>query len=228
MKHSIENFQLHAYLDGELTHQECVEIEQALEHDAELRNKLERFSLLKHNIKKSYLDLPVPELKSSLVKKEKKSRFIPKSAAASLFLGLILGAGFSNYSANSSLSTTVVEQQQSSKYLVHLDSKDIQKQKEALRKIDELFAESNQQVEVDLISNFHGVELLDVNNPNNIELQSLLNRYEHLTVFACKRALERAHKEGKPFDLMKSAVQDQPAIDRLAKRLNSGWSYIKI
>lgn len=228
MKHSIENFQLHAYLDGELTHQECVEIEQALEHDAELRENLERFSLLKHNLKKSYQNLAVPESKMSLVSKEKKRSFIPKSAVASLFLGLILGAGVSIYSVNPSLNSISFAQQQSSKYLVHLDSKDFAKQKDALQKIDELFAESNQQVEVDLISNFHGVELLDVNNPNNIELEALLNRYENLTVFACKRALERAQKEGKPFDLMKSAVQDQPAIDRLASRLNSGWNYIKI
>jgi len=228
MNHSIENFHLHAYLDGELSRQECLEIEHALEHDAELRNNLERYSLMKHNVKKSYQNLAVPESKMALSKKEKKRRFIPKSAVASLFLGLVLGAGASIYSVNSSFGPTLFEQQQSSKYLVHLDSNDIEKQKATLHKIDELFAESNQQVEVDLISNFHGVELLDVNNPNNIELEALMNRYENLTVFACKRALERAQKEGKPFELMKSAVQDQPAIDRLASRLNSGWNYIKI
>ncbi|HHT00461.1 MAG TPA: hypothetical protein ENK73_06360 [Thiomicrospira sp.] len=228
MNHSIESFQLHAYLDGELSRQECLEIEHALEHDAELRNKLEQFSSLKHTLKKSYQNLAVPESKMPFSSKVKKRRFIPKSAVASLFLGVVLGAGFSSYSVNSSFTPVTFGQQQSAKYLVHLDSNDIEKQKAALQKIDELFSESNQQVEVDLISNFHGVELLDVNNPNNIELEALLNRYENLTVFACKRALARAQKEGKPFKLMKSAVQDQPAIDRLATRLNSGWNYIKI
>jgi anti-sigma factor RsiW len=36
MSHSIETYHLHAYLDGELSADECLEVEKALENSAEL------------------------------------------------------------------------------------------------------------------------------------------------------------------------------------------------
>lgn len=228
MEHSIENFQLHAYLDGELTRKDCAEIEQALEHDEALLKNLESLSLLKQNMKKSYENLVVPEPKMSFSNKESKAKFFPKSAVASLFLGIILGSGITVYSVKSVLPSLGIQQQHTAKYLVHLDSNDINKQKQALQKIEALFTESDEPVQVDLISHYHGIDLLDVNNPNNAKLQALLDRYDNLTVLACKRALDRAHKAGKPINIMHSAIQDKVAVDRLAKRLRSGWSYIKI
>ncbi|QCU89172.1 zf-HC2 domain-containing protein [Thiomicrorhabdus sediminis] len=230
MKNRIENYQLHAYLDGELTHEECLEIEQALKEDAELRFRLEKFSTLKSDVKKAYLNLPIEQYVAT--PKEKKSNLKDGyfNIAASLFLGVMIGAGLITYSVEPNvMNSALVEQNQSNnRFLVHIDTNDIEKQHAALLQIEQIFVESTDKVQVDLVSNSTGIEMLDKNNPATEELQGLLKRFDGLTVYACQRALERAQKAGKPIELIPEAVFDRPAIDRLAERLTSGWKYIKI
>jgi intracellular sulfur oxidation DsrE/DsrF family protein len=227
MSHSIETYHLHAYLDGELSADECLEVEKALENSAELRDKLEDFKALKSSVKQTYSNLEQPEIQI----KEKQSNqawYIPKMAVASLMLGLILGAGFFKIMVDQTPVNGEGQESVSSNYLVHLDSDSMEKQQQAIAEIETLLANSKPGMKVDLISNFKGVQLFDVNNPNKDELNRLLDKYDNLTLFACKRALSRAKESGHPVNIMPQVKHDQPAIDAVVKRLQSGWNYKKI
>lgn len=227
MSHSIETYHLHAYLDGELSHDECIEVEKVLSIDTDLRQKLEDIKALKVDLQQAYAS--TPESNIHLTKRSpKKIWSIPKAAAASLFLGLVLGAGLLNVVVDKNGYGSAIEQSLSENYLVHLDSDTPEKQKLAIREIEALLSSGIPNVKVDLVSNFKGVQLFDVNNPNNSELNRLLEQYDNLTLFACKRALDRAIKRGKPINLMTKVQHDKPAIDAVVERLNSGWNYMKI
>ncbi|WEJ62727.1 zf-HC2 domain-containing protein [Thiomicrorhabdus lithotrophica] len=227
MSHSIETYHLHAYLDGELSHDECIEVEKALLIDTDLRKQLDEFKALKVNVQQTYES--IPESNIQLTKRTpKKIWSIPKTAAASLFLGLVIGAGLLNVVIDKNGYGSAIEQPLSENYLVHLDSDTPEKQQQAIREIEALLSSGSSNVKVDLVSNFKGVQLFDVKNPNNSELTRLLDKYDNLTLFACKRALDRAIKNGKPITLMPKVQHDKPAIDAVVERLNSGWNYMKI
>ena len=227
MSHSIEIYHLHAYLDGELSHDECIEVEKALLIDTDLRQQLEEFKALKVNVQQTYESIPEPNIHLT-ERTPKKIWSIPKAAAASLFLGLVIGAGLLNVVIDKNGYGSVIEQSLSENYLVHLDSDTSEKQQQAIKEIETLLSSAGPNVKVDLISNFKGVQLFDVNNPNNSELNRLLEQYDNLTLFACKRALDRAVERGKPINIMPKVQHDKPAIDAVVERLNSGWKYMKI
>ena len=124
--------------------------------------------------------------------------------------------------------STLMVQKQSENYLVHIDSDDLVTQRKAINEISDLLSSVNGAVQVDVISNYKGVKLFDKRNPNHEALQGLLNQYNNLTLFACKRALERAAAKGQVIDLIPQVQHDKPAIDAVVERLNSGWNYIKI
>lgn len=231
MNHSIETYHLHAYLDGELSHDESLEVEKALLIDANLRQKLEEFKTLKANVKKTYESLPETKINTPNKRPKqlpKKTWGIPKTAVASLLLGLVLGAGLLKVMIDQNSFGLTIGKPLSENYLVHVDSDTPEKQLEAIQKLESLLSSASSNVKVDLISNYKGVRLFDVNNPHNSELNRLLDKYENLTLFACKRALERAKAKGKPINIMPKVQHDKPAIDAVVERLNSGWKYMKI
>ncbi|MBN2865371.1 MAG: zf-HC2 domain-containing protein [Thiotrichales bacterium] len=230
MKHHIEPFQLHAYLDGALSPDECLEVESALTASESLRRQLEAFKAVKQQVKKTYSQFEPPKQNAPqpLTLQPKSSWWFPKSAVASLLLGFVIGLGFIELSPSPQTASAIVQQQQSENYLVHIDSDDLDKQRQAIEEISELLSTVDSTIHVDLISNYKGVKLFDVGNPNHQALQDLLSKYENLTLFACKRALERAAESGEVLNLIPQVQHDKPAIDAVVERLNSGWSYIKI
>lgn len=231
MRQKIETYQLHAYLDGELSQKECREVERALKFDKNLSLQLQEFKALKQQVKSAYSQFEPPE--RAVVKRPKSSIStwkVPKTAVASLLLGFVVGLGAVNFVSFESSQTVLAQAKklQSANYLVHLDSDTDYKQHKVLAELTSLLESVDSSVKIDLVSNDKGVELFNVNNPNHTELDKLLKQYSNLSLFACKRALERASEKGNNLVLMHSVNQDKPAIDAVVERLNSGWGYIKI
>jgi len=232
MARNFESYQLHAYVDGQLSREECLEIEHEMQLQPELEQEICQLRALKGQVKEMYQDIPVPQPKKQN-QKTKRVWSVPKAVAASLMLGIIVGAGSLHWyvNANSVMpfsQQNLVAQQQNGRYLVHIDSSDQLKQLAALQEVSRILEEGGDAVQVDFISNYRGVTLFDVNNPNRSELENLLSRYENLTLYACKRALERARDKGQKIQLLPQVKHEQPAIDAVAQRLTNGWKYIKI
>lgn len=224
----IEKYQMHAYVDGELSSPENIEIEQAMETDESLREEIIQISALKRHVKDSYKLVNVPPYQP-LVDNKKSGWQLPKSAVAALFIGVLLGFFSSNMPFNKAfLSSPSQQQMAEQKYLIHLDSSNPKKLAAALDQTEKLLVKGGQSMKVDFITNYDGVKLFDVNNPNRKKLEGLLSRFDNLTLYACKRALERAMEKDVRFQLLPQVKQDKPAIDAVVERLNEGWKYIKI
>lgn len=232
MARNFESYQLHAYVDGQLSREECLEIEHEMQLQPELEQEICQLRALKGQVKEMYQDIPVPPPQSQ-TRKPKRVWSVPKAVAASLMLGIVLGAGSLHWyvNGNSAMSfnqPSLLAQQQDGRYLVHIDSADQDKQLAALNEVSRLLENGGDDVQVDFISNYRGVTLFDVNNPNRTELENLLSRYDNLALYACKRALERARDKGQKIQLLPQVKHEQPAIDAVAQRLTKGWQYIKI
>jgi hypothetical protein len=86
----IEKYQMHAYIDGELSSPENIEIEQAMESDEALREEIIQISALKRHLKDSYQLINIPPYQP-IVDNKKPGWQLPKSAVAALFVGILLG-----------------------------------------------------------------------------------------------------------------------------------------
>ncbi|WP_319557838.1 hypothetical protein [Thiomicrorhabdus sp.] len=231
MAKKLESYQIHAYVDGQLSREECLEVEMAMQHDPELEQHICQLRGLKSKLKEVYNDIPLPKNAPLKTEKSKFSAF-SGSMAASIILGMFLGAGaLQLYLHGWQGSANVLQEQQqvaSSKYIIHLDSDDPKKELLALSEAQKLLSGGGPEVQVDMISNYRGVNLFEVNNPNRSELEALLNQYPNLTLYACHRAIQRALDRGEKIKMLPQVVQDKPGIDTLAERLIEGWRYIKI
>lgn len=224
----IEKYQIHAYIDGELSSPENIEIEQAMERDENLRDEIIQISALKRQVKDSYQLINVPAYQP-VVDPKKSGWQLPKGAVAALFIGILLGFLSVNMPFNKAfLSTPSQHQMAEQKYLIHLDSSNPQKLAAALDKTEKLLVKGGPGLKVDFITNYQGVRLFDVNNPHREQLEGLLNRFDNLTLYACKRALQRAMEKDVRLQLLPQVKHDKPALDAVVERLNEGWKYIKI
>lgn len=233
MAKTIETYQIHAYLDGELSPEECREIEARLRRDSALQQQVCELRALKSQLKTAYQALSVPpRTQANETKALKRIWSVPKTAAASLLLGMVLGAGAWNVHQGVQMPSepqlNAQAQPLQDKYIVHLDSEDAQKQLQALQQVEALLSEGSAHRQVDFISNYDGVKMFDVNNPNRAQLNALLERFDNLTLYACQRALQRVMEKGEAFEIIPQVQHDKPAIDAVAERLNQGWQYIKI
>ncbi|QKI88110.1 hypothetical protein [Thiomicrorhabdus xiamenensis] len=232
MHNKIEDYQLQAYVDDQLSTEERLEVERCIEADAQLIERVAELRALKSSIRQAYGDISVPEPVFSLPAAKKPFWNVPKAAAAALVMGVLLGGnvGFLQHSTDlqtmqaSALNENVV----TDKFIIHIDSDDLSKQVAALHKIKSLYAEKGPSLKVDVITNSDGVRLFDINSPNNAELSALLEQYSGIALYACQRALQRASLKGEPIHLIDKVKHNKPAVDEMAERLNSGWSYIKI
>lgn len=223
----IEKYQIHAYIDGELSSPENIEIEQIMETDESLREEIIQISALKRHVKDSYQLVKVPPYQPLV--DQKVGWQLPKAAVAALFIGILLGFFSVNMPFNQAyLSATGQQQMAEPKYLIHLDSADPQKLAAALDQTEKLLVNGGPGIKVDFITNYQGVGLFDVNNPNRAQLEGLLNRFDNLTLYACQRALQRAMEMDARLQLLPQVKHDKPALDTVVERLNEGWKYIKI
>lgn len=130
----IEKYQIHAYIDGELSSPENIEIEQQMQTDESLREEIIQISALKRHVKDSYQLVKVPPYQPLV--DQKVGWQLPKAAVAALFIGILLGFFSVNMPFNQAyLSATGQQQMAEPKYLIHLDSADPQKLAAALDQI---------------------------------------------------------------------------------------------
>lgn len=227
-KNPIPDYQLQAYVDNQLSPEEQLEVQKHLAENPELEKRAQQLSLLKSQLKQAYADVPVPPYNSH---KNKSTPFwsVPKSTAAALLLGVLIGNSFSYINSNQAeKSTLTTHAEQGEKFIIHVDTNDPAKHFLAVQKIADLYKQKGSQIQVDVITNSEGVRFFDANNASSQELINLLQKYPRLTLFACQRALQRASDKGEKIDLIPQVQHRKPAVDAMAERLNAGWKYFKI
>lgn len=229
MKTPYSHYEIHAYIDGELSGSELIHFENELYSNAALKQEVTLLRNQKLKISEYYQQITPPEFKLPTPK----NSYMPnlKGHAASIILGMLLGAGALSVYVTPTQSPleniAAFSAQEKAKFMVHLDSNKPEKMLKTLAKAESLLS-SNPSSQVEIIANYQGIQIFDGKNADIEQVKALLTKYDNLKLIACQRAVEKALEEGKTLNLLPQVQSNQPAIDVVVDQLKQGWTYIKI
>ena len=119
------------------------------------------------------------------------------------------------------------------KILLHLSSSEPDKLEQALDTAERLlstYREQHQPVEVELVTNAGGLDLLRADvSPYADRVRELQRQYDNLTFMACQTALDQLRRDRhlSP-DLLPETLITPNALDEILVRLQQGWMYISV
>lgn len=230
---------INAYADGELQGCEKTEFEKALQGDADAQLKLQEVLQIKQTLQNAYRSVNAPA-------DIRNSRLNYRVAA---YLGLLLlafsGGWISGDLAHPPTTYKLAESNDvepalqvvavtpdPGKYILHIGSRDERKFKAALDKAESLVAmyqEANHPYQIEVIANAGGLDLLrDGESPYADRIRQLSQKYPNIKFIACSNAIERLQEKGISANLIASVHTGPTALDQVVKRMNQGWTYMKI
>ena len=229
MKYTDEK--LNAYIDGELSIEDELELLEDLNEDKDLCKRLSDFKQLKLLVHSTYKD-DVPD-KSSRTSSSK----VKYSLVASVLLTLGIVGGW--YSHGVILDDGEATLQVTSKkddtwnIVLHVNTNDQYIQKTILDETESLlesFKETNKKVKVEIVAYGQGVFLFD-NDKTKFKnrLKSLQRDFDNLSYAVCGRTVKRIEdKQGRKIKLISKMTVARSGIFQIIKRQKQGWNYIRI
>jgi len=227
---------INAYADGELQGNEKAEFENALLNDMELQQALDDVMNLKEQLRQAYNHIDVP---SHVQHKSINYRI----AVYAGFLLLAFSSGWfggdmMHQSRESAAQTQLLAQQAEQvsedqvRYILHVGTHDNEKFKYVLDKAEMIMARYQndmQLIELEIIANADGLDLFrEGASPYADRIKQLGKQYPNIRFIACSNALERLREKGIEANLINSVHTGPTALDQVVKRMNEGWTYIKI
>jgi intracellular sulfur oxidation DsrE/DsrF family protein len=250
MKHedTISEEQLNAFIDGELDSEDRARILEALQGDVMLKTSACELRTVQELVRHAYHSPGIQEIRRSAPAMGAWA----KGLAASLLLatGALLGWFGHGQTTESRLQAMYWDDQNSfqsaslpkavdipghKKVLVHLNTSDQTKVKEALDTAEQMlrsYAENNQPAEMEIVANAGGLDLLRASHsPYAERVRELQDQYLNLHFLACQTAMDRVYREDGidiSSDLLPGVGVTPSALDQILDRLREGWVYIKV
>jgi len=234
MKQDVSNELLGAFVDKELACSDNRTIAEELKTNPEMAARAQAMLDLKTAIKQAY---PEPAAKTGRSNESKTTgKLLKQSIAASfiLGLGLLLGSVINQHSVEDSLFGITLQPvaQHSDKVLLHVSTADIDRLDFLLTKTERMLRDShnsNHEMSIEVIANSDGINLLrKATTPYEERIQQLQQRYANLQFIACANTVKRLKKSGKNVQMLDGVKADVPALDTIVKRMDKGWTYVKI
>lgn len=224
-----------AYADGELQGAEKTEFESVLQHDIDLQNAINDIYELKAQLHHTYKDVSAP------VEEQRKTTNY-RMAAYSAFLFVAFTSGWISSDlmhpritaeqADAFQQSVRAVEAKPGKYILHIGKRDDGKFKKTLDEAEALMAKyqnSNQDIQLEIIANAGGLDLFRSGETSYSDrVEHLIERFPNIKFIACSNAIERLRERGIEPDLINAVHQGTTAIDQVVKRVNEGWTYIKI
>ncbi len=116
--------------------------------------------------------------------------------------------------------------------VLHVETSDARRVRQALdeveRRLGQLQAEGRH-ARLEIVANGEGIDLIRVGT-RDLEahrLQALLERFDEVTIAACRKTLRRLREQGTAIRLLPETDTSQTALDQIVRRMREGWLYIK-
>ncbi|VAW66749.1 hypothetical protein MNBD_GAMMA10-986 [hydrothermal vent metagenome] len=233
---------INAYVDGELQGNEKIEFEKALQDDSQLRQTLDDLYILKMQLNDAYKGVKPVERAKPVVANY-------RLAAYMAFLVVAFSSGWISsdlmhspgvVAEQAGLSGRLVQEKadasltaKPAKFILHIGQRDNAKFRKTLDEAEALMVQyknNPQDIELEIIANAGGLDLFRKGvTPYAERVKNISVRYPNIKFIACANAIERLRERGLEPDLINAVHQGSAtAIDQVVKRVNEGWTYIKI
>lgn len=236
---------LNSFIDNELALDEQSEIFNAIGRDDALKERVCELRGLKEMVQHAYRKPPA--FRTSQISKLRTwwpplKLNMPSLAACMMLVLLGWGSGWIMFagpmSTNTSKISALFQASQNNdiadmgNIIVHVSNSNPVRLKTALDETESLLAaykRDNHQVQVEIIANAGGVDLLrsDV-SPFAKRIALMQAKYPNLDFLACSQTINKLQKSGVIVHLLPHTGVASSAVDQINKRLQQGWDYVRV
>ncbi len=220
---------LNAYVDGELDGEEAEALLAASAQDPHLKRRLQELAVLKAQVQEAFGEDGAWERPAVRIPSR---RYPAVAAALCLIAGALLGWGVRGWFSPPALQVAAYHPEALRKVILHVDSAEPERLNAALDEAESLLAAAareRQRLRLEIIANAGGLELLRADNEAYARrIRELLDRYDEVTLLACRHAIARYQEKGRDLHLLPEVKVAPSAVDQIVKRLKAGWIYIKV
>ncbi|RMG34719.1 MAG: hypothetical protein D6720_08660 [Gammaproteobacteria bacterium] len=235
-----DEFDLNAYVDGELTPEENLALLGALQQDPELAKEACQLNNLKAQVKLAYASPPGLQ---ALQRPQRKSAWM--AVAAGLLMAAAGGVG--GWLASSPMAqpdrlvvldpdgrgqAPASANSEETRIVFHLTTPDQAAAAELLDDVEKMlqaYEADGRPLRVEIVSNGEGLDILRERLSDYKErIHQLAQRYHNLTFVACKNTIDRLKvQQGIEVNIIPDAEVIDSGVDYVVKRQQEGWIYIR-
>ena len=236
-----KDFEINAYVDGELSDEDRIEMLAAMRTNPELARAACELTNLKNQVQLAYANPPgIDAYKGRLVRS-------PWSAmAASLVMlaagltgGWLLGhtpAGSDRFvmlDAQGRGQAPAAAESPETRIVFHLTTPDQTEAGELLADVEQMlqaYQQDGQPLRVEIVSHGDGLDLLRTRLSRHQEkIHRLADRFDNLTFVACQNTIDRVEvSEGIEINIVPDAEIINSGVNHVVKRQKEGWAYIRV
>ncbi len=238
MQHTdyIDDNMLEAFVDDQLDPAGCETVIAAMTTDPALRGRVDQLRRAKDLMRAGFASARAP-IRSPALPTRPVARKFPRALAASVAavaLGLAAGSLGYHYgrhldrSALASLAST--EQAHNDRIILHISEANPARFAAALD-YAEKFLQRHPEPEsrIEVIANAGGLNMMRTGlSPYERRISTLAETYPNLHFLACANAIANLRKQGIEPSVIANVDTQQKAIDHIVKRLQAGWSYVRV
>ena len=246
---NISDEHLNSFVDDQLDSAEKNQIYDAISQDKELQQKVCGLRGLKEVIQHAYSPPPAVARPSASSPRTVLSRqprswatnYLALAACLLLLLGGVSGwvtNVWASRESNREITSMIQAAQRSDaiaearKVIIHVNNSSPMKIMTALDETEGLldnYRRANRQIQVEVIANKQGVDLLRSNVSAHEKRISLMQeKYPNLSFMVCGKTISKLRNNGESVALLPHTGIATSAADQINKRLNQGWGYIRI
>lgn len=226
------DYDLHAYIDGELATDRRQALLEAMEADATLAGRVCELQRTKQWMQSAFEEAEPPTGREG---GGGRPRWVSRCGMAASVL-LLIAAFAAGWLARPvpvpDLYSAVVDNIEASNYRVvlHIDEADPRKFEQVLKQSERLLdAYRDRGIQVEILANSAGLDLLRVDtSPYARRIAGILSRYDNFRLVACDNAVRRLRETGVTPVFFEGTRTDESAVEHAVRRLREGWSYIKV
>ena len=232
---------LNAFIDDELAHDERIQILSALRQNEDLTQRVCDLQKVRGLVQLAYADetLPINHNYNERYLSSSKYRLV---AGILLFFGVFIGwyanqtyhSGYTTLDIANNVRTIPANKNNETWHvMLHVSNNDPRRFDVLLSETEYLLEShknNNQPIEIELLANGKGINLLKVGSSSQAKkLNMLTKKYNNLMLSVCGKTLQRLEQDtGNKITLLPKTNIVRSAINQVTKRQKEGWSYIRI
>ncbi len=242
----MDDHDLHALLDGELSAADKLALIDRLQHDDYRRNELCELRNLKEMVKTAYDDIALPEAMEDEQVEHTSSWTRLRVAAASIAasLALVLAAVFTGQIAGEPSRLVLLDPEgkgarpalpgdEEMRIVFHVSGNDPDSSDDILREVESMltsYGEQGKKLRIEIVAHGKGLAMLrEKLSTQKQKIAELSQHFPNLTFVACMNTVKRLRVEqGVIVNLIPEAIPTRSGVAHVVKRQQEGWIYIQV